>query len=60
MPAWTFEDAARFTKKADTFEKKVLWAKTANSVFENTKNEVQAIRMANGAIRDLDDAVRKA
>lgn len=51
MP-WTSEDAPRFTKKANTEEKKRLWSNVANNIYSNTKNESLAIRKANAAVRD--------
>lgn len=53
MP-WEEKDAARFTKKASTPEKQALWARTANSVLQNTGNESTAVRLANAAVRDHD------
>jgi hypothetical protein len=50
--SWSPEDAPRFTKKADTEEKKSLWARTANSILENTQDKTRAVRLANAAVRD--------
>ncbi len=54
MP-WTEKDAERFTKKANTPEKKTLWSSTANSILANTGDESKAVRMANAAVRDAED-----
>lgn len=48
---WVPDDAPRFTKKADTQEKRELWARTANSVFEGTKDKREAIMRANSAVK---------
>jgi len=49
MP-WTASDATRFTKKADTPEKKRQWAHVANSALKSGDSEGSAIRQANAAV----------
>ncbi len=51
---YTAADASKFTKKADTQDKKELWARTANSILMNTQDKVKAVRMANAAVRDAE------
>jgi hypothetical protein len=49
MP-WTAADATRFTKKANTAEKRKRWAAIANSALASGNNEASAIRQANAVI----------
>ena len=55
--SWEPSEAVKFTKKADTYEKQALWARTANSIFSNTGDKVKAVRLANAAVRDADQYV---
>lgn len=49
MP-WTAEDADRHTHKADTAERRKLWAAVANDCLDRTGDEGRAIREANAVI----------
>lgn len=50
MP-WTPSDATRFTKKANTPEKKRQWAHVANKALSDGDSEATAIKKANGSIK---------
>lgn len=50
MP-WTATDATRFTKKANTPEKKKRWASIANKALSSGDSEATAIKKANGALK---------
>lgn len=49
MP-WSAADAEAHTKKADTPERRALWAKVANETLERTGDDAQAIREANATV----------
>lgn len=51
MP-WSSKDAQRFTKRATSPKKKKLWASTANAALKAGATDGEAIRKANGTIRD--------
>lgn len=51
---WTSADASRFTKKADTEDKRQMWARIANSIYDISRDERKAIRQANAAVRDYE------
>ncbi len=51
MP-WTSSDATRFTKKANTPEKKKRWARIANSSLSSGDSEATAIKKANASIKN--------
>lgn len=46
MP-WTPKEASRFTKKANTPERKRKWASVANSVLRQSGDDAKAVRIAN-------------
>jgi len=50
MP-WEPSDASRFTKKANTPEKKKRWADVANVALSSGDSEAEAIKKANGALK---------
>lgn len=54
MP-WTEADAERHQKKANTDEKRRIWARKANAMLDHGYDEGTAIRMANAAVRDHED-----
>jgi hypothetical protein len=49
MP-WSASDAQRHNGRADTPEKRALWAKVANEELREHGNEGRAIRAANAAV----------
>ncbi|NVM23083.1 MAG: hypothetical protein HWN68_15030 [Desulfobacterales bacterium] len=51
MP-WTAADANRHTKKANTPEKRSLWARIANERLRKGASEASAIRQANSVIKN--------
>lgn len=50
MP-WSANDAMRFTKKANTPEKRKRWARIANSALSSGDSEATAIKKANRAMK---------
>lgn len=52
MP-WKSGDASSHTKRANTAQKKKLWAEIANEELAATGDEGAAIRVANAAIRRI-------
>ena len=51
MPWKPNDGPTRHTKKANTGAKKRQWASVANSVLEKTRDEGQAVRVANAAVK---------
>ena len=51
MP-WTPRSATKFTKKADTPEKRKQWSDVANDVLDRTGDEGRAIKAANAAVAE--------
>jgi uncharacterized protein YdaT len=58
MP-WTARDAYRHTKKASTPGAQSKWAKTANSVLEQSGDEAKAIRIANSVVENASKTQKK-
>ena len=50
MP-WTASDAQKKTKSANTPAKQQKWAKTANAVLKETKDDTKAILIANASVK---------
>lgn len=50
MP-WSASDAQKKTKSANTPAKQKQWAKTANAVLKETKDDTKAILIANAAVK---------
>ena len=53
MTPWAASDAPSHTKKADTKEKKALWARIANKYLADGYSEASAIKAANAAIKNM-------
>lgn len=51
MP-WDNTSATRFTKKADTARLRKMWADVANKALDEGASDGEAVRKANGAVRD--------
>lgn len=50
MP-WSASDAQKKTKSANTPAKQKQWAKTANAVLKETKDDTKAILIANASVK---------